>query len=183
MCSRELIANQKAMRRRYSLPAFLACSFLLSRAVAHASNVPPFGLSSAWLNAAEVRRLNGFQCRCPRVILGVKAAFFSRVSNAAVLSQAGQVQLGKQLLKQQLLLYGKVVRAPKHDPVRSLTFIPGGREPATCKYIRKVGRPRNEWAAMLGKECSKMSVQMGVNIGQIIHIVRDWRAAVHEYIT
>ena len=38
-----------------------------------------YGLSSAWLNAAELRRLNGFYCRCLRVILSIKPAFVSRI--------------------------------------------------------------------------------------------------------
>ena len=35
-----------------------------------------YGLSSAWLNARETRRLNGFYCRCLRVILKIPAAYF-----------------------------------------------------------------------------------------------------------
>ena len=47
-----------------------------------------YGLSSAWLNVREIRWLNGFYCRCLRVILKVPPAYFSRVSNAVVLERA-----------------------------------------------------------------------------------------------
>ena len=116
-----------------------------------------YGLSSAWLNVAEQRRLNGFHCRCLRRIVGVKPAFVSRVSNAKVLQLAGQVELRRQLLKQQLLLFGKVVRASPGDTLRSLTFIGSTDLPATGMYIRRIGRPRNEWAVMLRQEAYKMT--------------------------
>ena len=47
-----------------------------------------YGLSSAWLNVAEMRRLSGFQCRCLRVILRIAPAYVSRISNAKVLAEA-----------------------------------------------------------------------------------------------
>ena len=136
-----------------------------------------YGLSSAWLNVADVRRLCGFHCRCLRVIMRVQPAFVSRVSNKSVLEESGQRSLEKQLLQQQLLLYGRIARAAPSDPLRSLAFIPGGLEPATSHYIRRVGRPRNEWATMLRKECSKM----GAHFTNCIYNEDEWRRAVHTY--
>jgi len=69
-----------------------------------------YGLPAVWLNAAESRKLNGFQNRCLRVLWGIQPAYFSRVSNAKVLQVTGQHQLTKTLEKRQLLLYGKVAR-------------------------------------------------------------------------
>ena len=136
-----------------------------------------YGLGSAWLNAAETRRLNGFQCRCLRVIHGIKPAFVSRVSNAKVLLQSGQVQLGRQLLQQQLLLFGRVARAPATDPLRILTFIPGSVDAATGRYIRKVGRPRNEWAVMLLRECRRISP----DFSNLIYNEQGWKRAAQTY--
>ena len=56
-----------------------------------------YGLSSAWLNEAEVRRLDGFYCRCLRAILRIPPSFVSRVSNVTGLQQASQPALGRQL--------------------------------------------------------------------------------------
>ena len=109
--------------------------------------------------------------------LGHQGSVISRISNAKVLQESGQPQLSRQLLKQQLLLYGRVARAPDSDPLRMLTFAPGTLLPATGEYIRRIGRPRNQWAVMLYKEYCKM----GVGLNRSIHIELDWRAAVCQY--
>ena len=133
-----------------------------------------YGLSTAWLNAAELRRLNGFHCRCLRRILRIPPSFLSRVSNLNVLKAADETPLGKQLLKSQLLLFGRVARAPDTDPLRRLVFTKGTTQLASNQYVRKVGRPRNEWAAMLQKECWKM----GTGHLQAIRVEHEWKAAV-----
>ena len=138
-----------------------------------------YSLNSAWLNIADTTRVNGFHCRCLRVICGIKAAFISRISNAKVLQESGQIQLSMQLLKQQLLLYGRVARAPDADPLRMLTFVPGTLLPVTDQYIRRLGRPRNEWSVMLHREYCRM----GDERNRCIHIESNWRAAVHQYCT
>ena len=117
-----------------------------------------YGLSSAWLNAAEIRRLNGFHCRCLRKITRIRPSFVSRVSNAAVLMRAHEHPLSSYLRYQQLLLFGRVARALAGDALRRATFH-HGLEPATNRYVRRVGRPRNEWARMLREEACKMSPQ------------------------
>ena len=136
-----------------------------------------YGLSTAWLNAAELRRLQGFHCRCLRRILGIAPSYLSRVSNLKVLQEAGEVPLGKQLLQSQLILYGRVVRAPDTDPIRKLTFIGATTEPTTHKYIQKVGRPRNTWATMLQKETFKM----GTDHHHQITCEDEWKRAVHQH--
>ena len=136
-----------------------------------------YGLSSAWLNVAEARRLNGFQANCFRRIAGIKPSFISRVSNKFVLQRTGQAELGRQLLKQQLLIYGRLARAPNNDVLRQLTFVPGTTQAATSRYVRRIGRPRNEWAVMLERETFKMHTQPSA----IIHDQLLWRRAVSSY--
>ena len=136
-----------------------------------------YSLGSAWLNVAELRRLNGFQSRCLRQLLGIKPSFLSRVSNKTILEQAGQISYGRQLLRQQLLLFGRVARAPPTDPLRRLTFVPGSLQSATGVYVRRVGRPRNEWAVMLEKEARKVHT----NLNQIVHDELEWKKAVADY--
>ena len=109
--------------------------------------------------------------------LGIKPSFVSRVSNAIVLQQSSQVQFGRQLLRQQMLLYGRVARAPSIDPLRKLTFDPGGLKPTIAQFVRRVGGPRNEWAVMLAKESWKMNV----NVNQVVHTGPEWRRAVYQY--
>ena len=99
------------------------------------------------------------------------------VSNTSVLQQSEQVKFGQQLLRQQLLLFGRIGRAAPNDPLRKLTFIPGTLQPATARYIRRVGRLRNEWAVMLSRECRKM----GVDADRLLLNEEDWRRAVYQY--
>jgi len=155
------------MRRRRKMEAFQ--SMIASRLL--------YGLSSAWLNVAEIRRLNGFQARCLRVILGVKPAFYSRISNATVLTRSGQTSFALQLRKQQLMLYGRIARLPPTDPRRSVAFCANTVHPLTSTYVRKVGRPRNEWTVMLQRESFKMSSEAH----RIVHQPTEWSKAVERY--
>ena len=109
-----------------------------------------YGLRSLWLNVAERRRLNGFQNRCLRKIWNIQP-FHSRVSNADVLTLIGQKCLTQTLHKQQLLLFAKVATAPADSILRSVTFCDGSLRPATDRYVRKIGRPRLDWATEIGK--------------------------------
>ena len=94
-----------------------------------------YGLCTGWLNTAERRRLDGFQNRCLRTIWGIKPAFISRISNKEVLSRTGQRPLSEHLLVEQLFSYGKVARSPDGNLLRSVTFCPGSRRPATDRFV------------------------------------------------
>ena len=139
-----------------------------------------YGLSSAWLNAAELRRLDGFQARCLRKILRVPSAFFSRVSNKDVLQRSQQYPYSSQLLRQQLILFGKVARAEDTDVLRCITFCPSSLHPLLDKYVRKVGRPKHEWPKMLLKE----AVVMAGSLHYVETLIRDpirWKARVFQH--
>ena len=139
-----------------------------------------YGLSSAWLNVCEQRRIDGFQARCLRSVLGIKPAYWSRVSNLKILEQACQRPYSKQLLCQQLLLYGTVARAADTEITRAATFCPGSLRPATDRYVRKRGRPRNEWATMLHQEALKMTGGRS-QIDQAIHSALQWDESVRKH--
>ena len=66
-----------------------------------------------------------------------------------MLQEAGQDVLSHLVLLQQLRLFGKVSAAPGSSPLRSHTLCSGSIDPLASKYIRKVGRLRNDWAAKL----------------------------------
>ena len=57
-----------------------------------------------------------------------------------------------------------------------LTFVPGTLSPLTGQYVRRVGRPRNEWAVMLHREYCKMGA------GRSTYIEQEWREAVCQHI-
>jgi hypothetical protein len=108
-----------------------------------------YGLVSVCLKVAQARRLDGFQNRCLRTILGVKPSFISRISNAEVLRRAGLATASNCLLKRQMVLFGKVIRSACDGPLQTVCFIPGTLRPATERYVRRVGRPRKEWIPTL----------------------------------
>ena len=74
-------------------------------------------------------------------------------------------------------MYGRLARASNDDVLRQLTFIPDSTRPATGRYVRRVGRPRNEWAVMLEKETRKMHADPSTIIND--HFL--WRRAVVAY--
>lgn len=139
-----------------------------------------YSLRTAWLNVAEMRRLNGFQARCLRVILRMRPAFESRVSNRDVLQAAGETELGKQLLLQQLLLYGQIVRALPSDPLRDLALCPGSCRPATDRYKRRVGRPCSEWAVKLRAAHYRLCHREALP-EQSVYDARIWTKAARDY--
>ena len=62
-----------------------------------------------------------------------------------------QTRLTTVLQKQQLTLYRKVARLPVGHPIREATFVGGSMRPAVDMFIRRVGRPRLEWASEVAK--------------------------------
>ncbi len=138
------------------------------------------GLDTAWLNVSDKRKLDGFQCRCLRVILGIAAPFISRVSNQTVLAKAGALKLSTMLLRHQLIFFGKVARAPDEDVLRELTFRSGSLDLAANRFIRRVGRPRNEWAACLLKEAVGITGNLAA-LDVLIRRPAEWKAAVWRH--
>ena len=104
-----------------------------------------YALAAACPNVSELRRLDGFQNRCLRTIWGIKPAFISRVSNTEVLRLTAQRPAAAPMLKQQMLLLGKILRTPSEHPLRRACFSAGSLQPATDHYVRRVGRPCREW--------------------------------------
>ena len=136
-----------------------------------------YSLSTVWLSARQRSQLDGLQARCLRCILKIPPAFLSRVPNKTVLGKSAQEQFSLQLLRQQLLLFGRVARAPDDDCRRRLTFCPGSLQPATSRYVRRVGRPRAEWAPKL----METAIQAWSSADQVSRLIQDettWRWAV-----
>ena len=111
-----------------------------------------YGLSTMVLTVCQKRILNGFQSRCLRRIFGIKPSYISRVSNACVLEKAVCVLATNLLLRRQMRMLGKVLRAPEGHPLQKSSFIPGTNRPATDQYVRRVGRPAKEWIPEMMRE-------------------------------
>ena len=80
--------------------------------------------------------------------------------NSEVTALSNQRQLSHLLAKQQLLLFGRVARAPASDLLRDCGFCPGSLRPATDRYVRKRGRPRLEWISHVLNLAMRMTGSM-----------------------
>ena len=114
------------------------------------------GLSVACFTVAEMRRLDGFQSRCLRKILGIGSAFITRISNKTVRERANWMTASTQLSQWQLAYLGRVFQKGAGHPSWDVSFIGGITHPATEGCVRRVGRPRKEWIPTVLKEVSKI---------------------------
>ena len=105
-----------------------------------------YGLSTIVLTTADRRRLDGFQNQCLRKIWNILLLYLSRITNARVLEVSSQIASSERVLGTQLVLYGKAARAPVGILLRDCVFCPGSLRPASDRYVRRIGRPRLEWA-------------------------------------
>ena len=120
-----------------------------------------YGLSSCWLVKGQLRRLEGFYARSLRTILRIPAAYVSRISNKTVLDRAGLQSIGEQLRTSQIALLAKTAQAHPQSPLRRNVFVGETLRPVAGYFIRRVGRPRQDWTNSL------------LNIGAALYNGRD----------
>ena len=106
-----------------------------------------YSLHTAWLRKAELRKIDAFQAKCLRKILGIQHAFYSHVRNETVLQEADRSKLSTIIRRQQLLLLGRVAQLPPGDVMRTCIFHGGTFEPRMPNGRRQRGRPRQIWLA------------------------------------
>ena len=138
-----------------------------------------YGLSTVCLTKPQQRRLNGFQNRCLRTILGIKSAFICRVSNADVLTKSGHTLASTLLLQKQLQLFGKVLRSTQGDTLNVVSFIQGTTHPATERYSRRVGRPRKEWIPELTQQAVRLMGNM-TNVTECARQPLTWKSVIQS---
>jgi len=115
-----------------------------------------YSLVSMTMTKAQRKRLDAFQNRCLRKIVGIAPSFYSRVSNASVLATAGCKPISEILRLRRLQQYGKLSRASSDNPIKFVCFIPGSTRPATDRYVRRVGRPAKEWVKEVQQDISSL---------------------------
>ena len=144
-----------------------------------------YGLQSAWLNQAERRRIDGFHARCLRSILKIPHAYYSRVSNATVLTRAQARPLSTRLLQQHLIYFSKLARSDGRDPARACIFAEGSLEAAPLDDIRRRGRPRLEWGTEVRKHVLRAAGDLQ-RFAQLSGIAggsdKQWRQHVSTYV-
>ena len=140
-----------------------------------------YALAAICLTTAQKRKLNGFQNRCLRAIVGIRPSYESRVSNVEVLRKCNRRPATEILLERQLILFGKALRAPEGHPLRTASFTPGTDQPATNRYVRRQGRPCLEWIPeMIG-----VSVRIFGSMERAAACAAsaaDWKQAVNDFL-
>ena len=108
-----------------------------------------YAVASAWLLKSDLRRMDGFQATCLRRILKIPAAFYSRVSNKIVLERSCVELFSKSVRKLQLKLLGQVVTNPGKSALKHVAFHGTSLVSETSAYVRRIGRPRQNWTDQL----------------------------------
>ena len=103
-----------------------------------------YALHAGVLNVAERRRLDGFQARCLRKIMGISPSFLSHISNAPVLQSAACKPCSTILRERQAKYVETLRERPSDDPCRQLIFQDDGAY-RRFNGPRRVGRPRTTW--------------------------------------
>ena len=78
-----------------------------------------YSLETGCLTKADRQRVDGFHARCLRRIYGIAPAFYSRISNAAVMQISGDKPLSESILERQLKYFWTLAHSPDCHPVMS----------------------------------------------------------------
>ena len=108
-----------------------------------------YGLSTMALTQAQLRRIDGFHTRCLRQVLAIPAGYISRISNCTVRARANVQPLSSTIARAQAMLLGRVGRSGTGSALRRDTFVGDTAVPLIGAYIRRVGRPRQEWTTQV----------------------------------
>ena len=113
-----------------------------------------------------------------RKICGVQHSYWSRITNAEVLSYVHAPKLSQLLFEQQLLVFGKMYRRPPHDVLREAIFKEESDVLQLYDKKRRKGRPKLAWAV----EVRKMAITIcGNDLGSILADEQQWKKCVRKY--
>eukprot|EP00930_Biecheleria_cincta_P025694 TRINITY_DN18244_c0_g2_i1.p1 TRINITY_DN18244_c0_g2~~TRINITY_DN18244_c0_g2_i1.p1 ORF type:complete len:330 (-),score=41.55 TRINITY_DN18244_c0_g2_i1:133-1122(-) len=141
-----------------------------------------YGLSASMMRKADERKLDGFQARCLRQALRIPHAWESRISNASVLEKAQHMKASILLQRKQLMYLGKVMRADHDSALRTVSFSNNHLQPATSRYIRRIGRPRLEWVPTVLDKALSITASMDT-LKNTAQDVDAWKKLVCERIS
>ena len=148
----------------------------------HACIVPKlmYGLQSCWLNQAELKRLDAFHYKCMRCIFKIPHSYISRVTNHDVGVQSNSIRLSLQLLKHQMMLYGRISVLHASHVLRKSTLNADSPTPFSIQGKRQRGRPRAQWANCVFNHVMHASR----SVEHFMHTCTtgDWKVHVCRYI-
>ena len=113
-------------------------------------------LHTAWLNTAELRRLNAFQAKCFTKIFNSPHSFVSGNSNKIVLEQSGRQEISSMLTYRRLVLLGKIAALLSTDVRRQCVFSGQTLWLWIAEQPQRRGRPNNSSGSKVYKLATAM---------------------------
>ena len=141
--------NHCALSRQRKLEIFDAC--IMSKLM--------YCLMTMVHTKAESRRLDGFQCRCLRKIVGIAPSYWSRISNATVMQVAARQPLSELLAKERTTYLGQVAQRDGTDFVRCSIFEADTNKIKVTAAKRRRGRPRKCWMTEVMRDWTGHAIQ------------------------
>ena len=113
-------------------------------------SVLTYGIPALTLEDKHLQKLDSWFFRYLRRVLGVKASYYSRISNQAVWLKANRPLLPSQLvLSQQLSQLVTSINAPHNDPIHHVAFSPGYKDRVGIQKNSKRGPPPPHWLGLV----------------------------------
>ena len=135
-----------------------------------------YGLESASLTNAEYERLDSFQIKALREMLGIKLSYHSHIRNEVVMQRANQrirlregrtiTKMSEKLVNRHIQFMSHLLRAEGTDITKTCTVDHNGFR--TSAGFKRTGRPRIKWYDQVMNSCFERVVTMGL-------LLPNWR--------
>ena len=129
-----------------------------------------YGLEFASLTNAEYERLDAFQMKALRKILGIKHLYHSHISNEVVMQRANQIirlkegrtitEMSGKLINRQIKFMARLLRAEESDVMKTCSVDHTGLR--VTAGFKRTGRPRIKWYDQVMNSCFEKLVEMGL---------------------
>ena len=149
-----------------------------------------YGLESASLTNAEYDRLDSFQIKALRKILGIKHSYHSHISNEVVMQKANQrirLKEGRTISKMSEKLTNRLnkfmshlLRAEGADITKTCTIDHNGLR--ISAGFKRTGRPRIKWYGQVMNSCFDRLVTMGMRLPNWRENIRVDEAAAKQIV-
>ena len=143
-----------------------------------------YGLESASLTNAEYERLDSFQIKALRGILGIKLPHHSHISNEVVMQRANQrirlkegkviTKMSDQLINRQIKSMAHFLRSEENDIMKTCTLDNSGL--GVIAGFKRTGRPRIKWYDQVMNSCFDRLVKMSLPLPNWREYIRDEEA-------
>ena len=129
-----------------------------------------YGLEFANLTNAEYEKLDSFQIKALKEILGIKHSYHSHISNEVVMQRASQIirlkeskviaKMSEQLINKQIKFMAHLLRSEENDVLKTYTVDNNGLR--VIAGFKRTGRPRIKWYDQVMNSCFNRLVKMGL---------------------